>query len=256
MDTRHDTTIERLYGHQAGAEVGYNPTKPGRPSHTRHPYWIGNRRLVLDVEVHGGKANAAKHSLPRLCQLIERLTLHEGPTLVRGDNAFGNDGVMVALEGLEQRYLFKLRQTAGVKRLIERPWPPGEWQDVGQGCGAVASQLRLSGWRRARRVVVLRRRATECLSDEINGEDPQQARQFLDSSDQVKRWEYAVLVTDTDYGMETIVCMLSHKKTRKSGLHLKQPKRTASGGTGSWAIFVITTTGARPCHWEPSSSLS
>jgi hypothetical protein len=68
-----DTTIKPLFGHQAGAEIGYNPTKPGRPSHTLHTYWIGNLRLVLDVEVQGGKAHAAKHSLPRLRVLIERL---------------------------------------------------------------------------------------------------------------------------------------------------------------------------------------
>jgi hypothetical protein len=29
-----DTSVKLLYGHQAGAEIGYNPTKPGRPSHT------------------------------------------------------------------------------------------------------------------------------------------------------------------------------------------------------------------------------
>ncbi|MDP3662092.1 MAG: hypothetical protein U1D41_12095 [Nitrosomonas sp.] len=45
-----DTSVKLLYGHQAGAEIGYNPTKPGRPSHTLHTYWIGNIRLVLDVE--------------------------------------------------------------------------------------------------------------------------------------------------------------------------------------------------------------
>ena len=28
-----DTTVKPLYGHQEGAEVGYNPLKPGRPSH-------------------------------------------------------------------------------------------------------------------------------------------------------------------------------------------------------------------------------
>lgn len=32
-----------------------------------------------------------------------------------------------------QRYLFKLRQTAGVKRLIEQQWQHGEWHGVGQG---------------------------------------------------------------------------------------------------------------------------
>ncbi len=29
-----DVTVKPLYGHQEGAEVGYNPHKPGRPSHT------------------------------------------------------------------------------------------------------------------------------------------------------------------------------------------------------------------------------
>jgi hypothetical protein len=32
-----DTTVKPLYGHQEGAVVGYNPKKPGRPSHTYHP---------------------------------------------------------------------------------------------------------------------------------------------------------------------------------------------------------------------------
>ena len=47
--------MKPLYGHQEGAEVGYNPHKPGRPSHSLHTYVMANLRLVLDVEVRGGK---------------------------------------------------------------------------------------------------------------------------------------------------------------------------------------------------------
>jgi hypothetical protein len=42
-----DTTIKVLYGHQQGAEVGYNLHKLGRPSHALHTYWFGNFRMVL-----------------------------------------------------------------------------------------------------------------------------------------------------------------------------------------------------------------
>jgi hypothetical protein len=31
-----DATIKPLYGRQEGAEDGYNPHKPGRPSHVLH----------------------------------------------------------------------------------------------------------------------------------------------------------------------------------------------------------------------------
>ena len=118
---------------------------------------------MLDVEVQGGKAHAAKHSLPRLRLLLERLAPEERPVLVRGDNAFGNEGVMAEMEEMGQRYLFKLRQTAGVKRLIERLWRRADWQGVGQGFDAVDGELLLAGWSHARRVVVLRRRVKGSL---------------------------------------------------------------------------------------------
>jgi hypothetical protein len=200
-----DTTVKPLYGHQDGAEVSYNPTKPGRPSHVLHTYWIGNLRLVLDVEVHNGKAHAAKHSLPRLCALLEGLRPEHRPVLVRGDNAFGNEGVMADLEALEQPYLFKLRQSAGVKRLIERQWSRRDWQPVSQGFDAVEAQLRLSGWSRTRRVVVLRRRVQGGrVLAEAHAPQGQQTLLFADAADDVKLWEYAVLVTNADYALEAI----------------------------------------------------
>src|SRR5215471_8038394 len=49
-----DATIKPLYGHQEGAVVGYNPRKPGRPSHCYHTYMLSDLRVVLRVEVHPG----------------------------------------------------------------------------------------------------------------------------------------------------------------------------------------------------------
>jgi hypothetical protein len=199
-----DTTVKPLYGRQQGAEVGYNPTKRGRPSHILHTYWIGNLRLVLDVEVQNGKAHAAKHSLPRLCALLAGLSQEQRPALVRGDIAFGTEGVMGTMETLGQPYLFKLRQTAGVKRLIERQWSRRDWRAVGQGFDAVEATLQLSGWSRARRVVVLRRRAQGRMLAEVKASQGQQTLLFAEADDTVKLWEYAVLVTNADYPLEAM----------------------------------------------------
>lgn len=199
-----DGSVKPLYGRQDGAEVSYNPKKPGRPSHILHTYWIGSVRLVLDVELQSGKAHAPKHGLPRLCALLKGLPPKRRPVLVRGDNAFGNEPVMAALEDLSQRYLFKLRQSAGVKRLIERQWSRRDWQPVGQGFDAVEASLRLSGWSRARRVTVLRRRLPDRVLAEV--ETPVQGRQTLlfAEAEGVKLWEYAVLVTNADYALEAL----------------------------------------------------
>lgn len=158
---------------------------------------------MLDVEVQGGKAGGAKHSLPRLRQLIERLAREERPALVRGDNAFGNERVMLKMEGIGQRYLFEPRQSAGVKRLIEKQWRHGDWQSVGHGFDAVQSQLQLTGWRCARCVAVLSRRVKGNLAVQTS-ETGQQTLQFVGRTKHVKRWEYAVSVPTANYPLEAI----------------------------------------------------
>jgi hypothetical protein len=201
-----DTTIKLLYGHQDGAEISYNPTKPGRPSHVIHTYWIANVRLVLDAEVQSGKAHAARHSLPRLIGLLKALPAEQRPRLVRGDIAFGVDPVMRELEEMGQAYLFKLKQSAGVKRLIERLWRDTDWQDMGDGYHAAETRLKLMGWERERRVVVVRRAVKQSLAVEAKPDGKRKGQQSLQFAnvDTGKLWEYAVLVTNSDYPLTAI----------------------------------------------------
>lgn len=64
---------------------------------------------------------------------------------------------MSALEAIDQPYLFKLRQSAGVKKLVQRQWRRRDWCSVGQGWEACEDGLRLTGWTERRRVIVMRR---------------------------------------------------------------------------------------------------
>ncbi|MDD5705061.1 MAG: hypothetical protein PHR35_03990 [Kiritimatiellae bacterium] len=92
-----DNTVKPLYGHQEGAELGYNPQKPGRPSHNYHTYFVGSLRLILGVEAHGGKQHAGRHSMPGLWALVDGLPASCRPRLIRGDVSYGNEENM--LEG-------------------------------------------------------------------------------------------------------------------------------------------------------------
>lgn len=68
-----DATVKLLYGHQENAKVGYNPTKPGRPSHAFHSYFIANLRLVVDVEVQAGNQTASSFAQPELWNMLDGL---------------------------------------------------------------------------------------------------------------------------------------------------------------------------------------
>jgi hypothetical protein len=55
-------------------------------------------------------------------------------------------------------YLFKLQLTKNVKRPIERAMREQDWQDAGRRWQGKDNQLRLEGWSRQRRIVILLRR--------------------------------------------------------------------------------------------------
>jgi len=113
-----DTTVKPLYGHQQDAQVGYNPTKPGRPSHAYHSYFVASIRMVLDMEVQAGNQTAPLYAQPELWAFVDGLAERDRPTFMRGDSHWGAERAMVGAEERKLGYLFKLKQSANVKKLI------------------------------------------------------------------------------------------------------------------------------------------
>lgn len=201
-----DTTVKPLYGHQEEAVKGYNPQKPGRPSHTYHSYMMANLRLVLDVDVKAGDQSHSSHSLPGLISLLDRLPEGGAPKLVRGDIGWGTDTVMKDLEKINQSYLFKLKKTKNVINLIYKHHGLGEWSTVANGWEAKDDDLLLQGWEIERRVVIIRRKLS---SSSIIGIEQENARgqqlSFIDGPENTKAYEYSVLVTDReDYDLAAV----------------------------------------------------
>ena len=199
LDT--DVTVKPLYGKQEGAVVGYNPHKPGRPSHAYHTYQMAGLRLMLGVTVAPGNHSHANTTLPGLLELIEGLPQDKRPALVRGDCGQGGEPTMAALEARGMHYLFKLRLTQNVKRYIERMFDTAGWVDAGQGWQGQDGKLQLNGWSSTRRIVILRRP----LQGEVLLADQQQlSLAFVEKDVPAKGYEYAVLVTDLDYDIVAI----------------------------------------------------
>jgi hypothetical protein len=203
-----DTTVKPLYGHQQDATRGYNPAKPGRPSHAYHSSFIANLRIVLDVEVQAGNQTASSYAQPELWELLDGLAAPSRPAFLRGDCAWGTER---AMEGAEQRhipYLFKLKQTANVKKLIGRMFGKPEWVDAGQNWQGLESELRLSGWTKKRRVVLLRRPLREkdaaAAAEKERKAGKQLSLDLPEATYQGVRYEYAVLVTSMQDEVRTM----------------------------------------------------
>ena len=194
-----DNTVKPLYGHQEGAELGYNPQKPGRPSHNYHTYFIGSLRVVLGVEVMPGKQHGGKHSRPGLWRLIDGLPAHCRPRLIRGDVSYGSEEGMAEAEERRQPYLFKLRQTTKVQQQIRDLERDGDaWADAGDGWQGAEGTLKLTGWSRARRCVFLRRPAHKPPLHKALSTSTQNQFDFVERLDSGPDYEYVVLVTNEE----------------------------------------------------------
>ena len=194
-----DSTVKQLYGHQEGAELGYTPRKPGRPSHNYHTYFIGALRLVLGSEVRPGKEHSGGCGMPGLRALIDALPPQCRPRLIRGDVSYGSEQNMAQAEMRGQLYLFKLRRSAKVKaRFRELTVSGGDWAEAGDGWQASESRLTLGGWTTARRCVFLRRPAARPAARAALPRPAEPEFDFAAGLGNAPDWEYVVLVTNDE----------------------------------------------------------
>jgi hypothetical protein len=104
-------------------------------------------------------------------------------------------------------YLFKLKQSVNVKKLIAKVFGDDRWVDAGQKWQGLDTELQLSGWSQVRRVVVLRRPLREAVAEKRNSQKKAAQQLTLDLPEaryQGVLYEYAVLVTSLQDEVRTI----------------------------------------------------
>jgi hypothetical protein len=174
--------------------------------------------MVIDVVVSPGKQHSAAHARPGLSDVLDSLSKEQLPALVRGDCGFDNEPFIVELEKRSQPYLFKLRQTSGVKKLLMRQFARKDWTIPGpsdQGWSAVEDTFKLAGWDKSRRVVILRRAARAAVA--LTRKAIEGQMELLLPDQDVELWEYAVLVTNSCYPLEAMAQLYRDRADAENG---------------------------------------
>src|SRR5256886_8193367 len=156
---------------------------------------MANLRLVLGVDVQPGDEHTPKHGQAGLWSLLHRLGRSRWPARLRGDVAWGVEPVMSRAEEEGLAYLFRLRMTANVKRALTKMMAEGDWTTAGHGWQGEETTLRLVGWSRQRRVVLLRRKLDRPLVLVDRTQPAQPRLGFAEVGPDREVWEYGGLVT-------------------------------------------------------------
>src|SRR5438094_5167479 len=113
-----DSTVVTSFGHQEGAEVGYNPRYRGKRSYDPLLCLEANSSFLWDVELRRGDAGtwAGSEELLACCFLSSPSDVRE--VRVRADAGFGYGPVLDMLEARLAQYSVVARMTRSLKRAL------------------------------------------------------------------------------------------------------------------------------------------
>jgi len=153
-----DSTVFERYGEQEGVKRGYNPRKHGRASH--HPLLavLGEASFILHGWLRSGNTRSDSGVVEFLKEAMAKLESREWIRVVRADSGFFAQELLQYLEGLELHYIMVARLTKWLKREAARVQ---EWRALDETYAVGEFRLKLLGWDRERRFVVVRERLRE-----------------------------------------------------------------------------------------------
>lgn len=148
-----DSTVVTIFGHQAGAEVGYNPRYRGKRSYNPLLCFEANSSYLWDSELRAGNAGTWDGSI----ELRETCFANVPPDIreirARADAGFGFNPVLDALETRPTQYAVVARLTPAFRSLL----PGLRYEPANRDWEMAEFEHRSHGWHQARRFVVARR---------------------------------------------------------------------------------------------------
>ena len=152
-----DSTVLTVFGHQQGAEVGYNPRYRGKRSYDPLLCLEANSSFLWDVELRRGDAGTWAGSEELLACCFHSTPSDIRELRVRADAGFGYGPVLDMLEARWAQYAVVARMIPSLKHALGglryEPMNPS-WE-------IAEFEHRPHDWSQARRCIVARRRIEE-----------------------------------------------------------------------------------------------
>lgn len=188
-----DSTVLCRYGKQEGSLRGYNPQKPGRPSHHPLVAFLAEGRRLLWAVLRSGNSGSANGCVEFLKQALGGVPSGHRIGLVRADAGFFEKRLLEYLESQELPYIIVARLTAVVRKLVIHQIPSTAWRVVARGVEVADLEVSLPNWRSMKRRFV-------CLRQEIFERPEARGRRLIDCPG----YTYRVMVTSVPYGAEVV----------------------------------------------------
>lgn len=148
-----DSTVVTTFGHQDGAEVGYNPRYRGKRSYNPLLCIEASSSYLWDAELRAGNSGTWDGSVELLDTSFANVPPDIRELRVRADAGFGFNPVFEALESRPARYAVVARLTQSFRRLLSGL----RYESVNQNWEMAEFEHRSQSWPKARRCVVARR---------------------------------------------------------------------------------------------------
>ena len=191
-----DSTVLCRYGEQEGSLKGYNPRKPGRPSHHPLVAFLAEGRRLLWASMRSGNSGSANGCVEFLKQALTVLPEEHRIGLVRADAGFFEKRLLEYLENQQLPYIIVARLTAVARKLVIHQIPSTGWRVVARGIDVADLEVSLPNWKAVKRRFV-------CLRQEIAERPEATGRRLIDCPG----YTYRVMVTSVPYAAEVVTRM-------------------------------------------------
>jgi len=152
-----DSSVLTRYGKQEGSIIGYNPRKPGRPSHHPLMAFIADMRMVAHSWLRSGNTGSANGAINFLSETMDILGKHR-IGLLRADAGFFDGKFIDNLESKALEYIISAKMNPIIKGKIQAIT---NWTKIDNGIECGEFEYQAGSWQKPRRITAIRQLVEE-----------------------------------------------------------------------------------------------